>query len=191
MDYKKVKTLIIGTAKSKAGKEEYYISERLKMWGVMFIAGFTDKYYKPREHKLFTNKYKVGFYDIVEVTEAKDKELKIDLRKNEELSLIYKGVVNFFINITKEYPNLTNIGFNGKTIASWIIEYNDTGKISVSSKYLRTNYTKKFKLKSDLYKHIFKLTINDKEIFATVLPNTSGRISNFDEEPWIKFWKSI
>ena len=188
-----ITTLIIGTAKSKDNIDAYYISERLKMWGVMFIAGFTDKYYDPRDYyyREFTEKYKVGFYDIVEIIESKDKNLKKDLRENRENSLVHKGVENFFKNITKEYPNLKKIGFNGKTIASWILEYYNTRKISASSKYLLNEYKKKFNTESEIYKKTFELSINNKKIIANVLPNTSGRASNFDEQPWIDFWQSI
>jgi len=182
-----VTTLIIGTAKSKVGKDEYYVSERLRMWGVMFIAGFTDKYYKPHEHREFTEKYKVGFYDIVEIIESKDETLKNNLRENKEASLIYKGVENFFQNITNYYPNLSRIGFNGKTIASWVLEYNKTNNITASSKYLQ-NVSEK---SDEIYKKQFELVINNRTIIANVLPNTSGRASNFDEQPWIDFWKSI
>lgn len=189
-----ITTLIIGTAKSKDNIDAYYISERLKMWGVMFIAGFTDKYYDPRDYyyyREFTEKYKVGFYDIVEIIESKDKNLKKDLRENRENSLVHKGVENFFKNITKEYPNLNKIGFNGKTIASWILEFYKTSEISPSSKYLNNYCVTNFENPNDLYYHDFEILFKDKKVLARVLPNTSGRTTNFDENPWIKFWQLI
>jgi len=186
-----ITTLIIGTAKSKNNIDAYYISERLKMWGVMFIAGFTDRYYKPSDYREFTEKYKVGFYDIVVIVESKDKNLKKDLRENKENSLVHKGVENFFKNITKEYPNLKKIGFNGKTIASWILEFYKTSEISPSSKYLNNYCVTNFENPNDLYYHDFEILFKDKKVLARVLPNTSGRTTNFDENPWIKFWQLI
>lgn len=90
MDNKQITTIIVGTAKSKVGSDEYYITERLKMWGIMFIAGFTDKYYQPNEWKEFSAKYCVGFYDVVEETIPKDKTLKSDLREKRTNSIVYK-----------------------------------------------------------------------------------------------------
>ena len=176
---------------SKSGTNEYYITERLKMWGVMYIAGFTDKYYQPSEWKEFSEKYDVGFYDVIERTIPKDKTLKNELRENKNNSAVYKGVEHFFENILIEFPNLERIGFNGKTISSWILEYYHTSNISASSKYLLNNHTKDLKNPADLYFHNFELSIKNKKIIATVLPNTSGRSTNFDEKPWIKFWQSI
>lgn len=188
---KKIKTLIIGTAKSKAGTDEYYITERLKMWGVMFIAGFTDVYYQPKDWKEFSKKYGVGFYDMINVTIPKDKTLKKDLREKRTNSKVYKGIIRFFENILYEYPNLERIGFNGKTIASWVLEYYKTSNITPSSKYLLRNYTAKFENPSELYYQNFEISLKNKKILVTVLPNTSGRTANFDEKPWIEFWKSI
>ena len=139
----------------------------------------------------FTEKYKVGFYDIVEIVESKDKNLKKDLRENRENSLVHKGVENFFKNITKEYPNLNKIGFNGKTIASWILEFYKTSEISPSSKYLNNYCVTNFENPNDLYYHDFEILFKDKKVLARVLPNTSGRTTNFDENPWIKFWQLI
>jgi G:T/U-mismatch repair DNA glycosylase len=191
MDNKRVSTIIIGTAKSKAGTEEYYITERLKMWGVMFIAGFTDKYYQPVEWKDFSKKYCVGFYDVIEGTIPKDKDIKKDLREKKSNSIVYKGVATFFDNLLDIYPNVERIGFNGKTIASWILEFYKTSKISASSKYLKNYCITNFENPNDLYYHDFEVLIKDKKILVSVLPNTSGRTTNFDENPWIKFWQSI
>jgi G:T/U-mismatch repair DNA glycosylase len=169
-------TQIVGTSKSKPGKE-YYISSKEKFWGVIAKSKI-NKRYEPGDSDQFSNDTGVGFAELVfDIIVPKDKELKNDL------NLVTSGITGFVAYL--KLPNAPKtIVFNGKSAAGWFFQFIDKGKIDKRpAKYFKEAFP-------DFNYGLCPRQYNGIKIY--VLPNTSGAAAaTWDEKPWLDFWNSL
>jgi len=192
--------IIIGTAKSKENSL-YYRKERLKVWGIIYLAGFTDKYWSSLEeyhefgNRNFARKNSFDFFDIMPQYEANDKVM-LDQLKSSKLD---------DLNRIKESVEIVNSGeahhllFNGKT-SFYLFTYFMLGAYAHGNSFNqhKKEIAKVFMQKGYTYGLLDMSMIpslpNNIQLKKNyyILPNTSSRTKQeFDEFIWIDTIKKI
>lgn len=181
-----IRFLIIGTSKSQ-NTENYYVQERLKMWGVIHLSGWMLSYWKSEEEymRLGGNKYAQSlgfqFVDLSKSLNSKDTTIDYEQEFNHIKSmglLISKSSAEFLL-------------FNGKTallffIASQFLETYDFQEIAQLNKFKKKFNYGRIDLKNylrDDHPAYYKIVY--------LLPNTSSRTNHFNEFTWISVLKKI
>lgn len=172
----KIHTLIVGTSKS-LDVDAYYVKPKKKFWSLIYQSGLTSRLFKPEEYREFSENTGIGFAELVynEII-PKDKILK------ENLQTVTAGIQRF-ISMLNSDKAPKRIVFNGKTASGWFFQFVNTGKIDERpGRYFNSTF-KNFKYG--------KLPNNYNGIEIFVMPNTSGRATIWDADPWINLWMQL
>jgi hypothetical protein len=181
--------IIIGTAKSK-NIEQYYITERWKIWGLLFHTEKIERYWKNIDDfnnnatQEFANTNGFQFVDLLDgifkndsLFDLNDQKCIDDLKKN--------------ILLIKD-SSVSNLIFNGKTAFSLFL----MGNMLLEGKDAKIKDIKKIirkysygKLDQKYFKDYIISSFNDKNVFLA--PNTSSMSSSFDEFIWIDILTNI
>ena len=184
-----IKFYIIGTAKSQK-QSQYYISERWKMWGILFHTGKIKAYWKNMDDFLqnanqeFAEKNHFKFIDLINETYALDSQIdfsnentKNDIQKNTQAN-INSEVQNLIFNGKKALHTflfgctLIDVDFNSSIRLKKIIKECDYGKQHIKMDSFFSN---------DL--------LSKKNIYLA--PNTSSTAKSYNEFHWIDILNDI
>jgi hypothetical protein len=193
-----IKFFIVGTSKSLDGPV-YYRKERFKIWGSLYFAGVTKKYWKNEldfstgATRAFSIENGFDFYDVIPFIASSDKNIL------DKLTFHNKEIASEISAQLKQKFNSFNgaIHFNGKTSFYYFTYFYFNSHFEISSFRIHCrNVNKLLKKESITYGKLNKGVVD--EIFNSkltnvlyLLPNTSSRMSQktFDEFIWIESLK--
>jgi len=183
------KFYIIGTAKSQK-QSQYYISERWRMWGILFYTGKIDKYWKNMDDFLenanqdFAEKNHFKFVDLINEIYALDSQIdfsdentKTDILKNTQ-AIINSNVQNLIFNGKKALHTflfgctLIDVNLNSSVRLKKMINECDYGKQPLK---MDTFFSNDFLAKKNIY----------------LAPNTSSTAKSYNEFHWIDILNEI
>jgi hypothetical protein len=185
---KDIKFLIVGTAKSKIS-DSYYITERWRMWGVLFVTKKIESYWESleefnnRANQDFAMENNFQFFDLL--TEIYPNDAQIDLTDhNTQLDIKHN---------TEKIQNshAPNIIFNGKRAYLMYL----LGLSLIDGREIKLTKLKKdvrdahYGLQIDRFEN--RLAVMGKEKNIYLAPNTSSNANVFDEFVWIKILNEI
>jgi hypothetical protein len=181
--------IIIGTAKSKINKQ-YYITERWKVWGLLFYTKKINKYWESIDDfnnnatQEFARTNGFQFVDLLDGIFNNDSS--IDLNDSISIDELKKNIL-----LIKE-SSVSNLIFNGKTAFTFFL----LGNLLLKGKEAKIKDLKKMvkkynygKLDQDRFTDYIIDSFKDKNVFLA--PNTSSMSSSFNEFVWIDILTEI
>ncbi len=186
-----IKFSIVGTSKSK-NEDVYYINERMKMWGCLFLSGVLPNYWENIEqfysnaNQSFANKLGFEFKDLVPGIISNDKSINLE---DKELFTEIRKCTRELI-----FSEVKNLLFNGKTafhlfLFSMVFEEYSLSEFKKFKKFIEAKDSSYGK------RNLKDFFLDDHPVLKKniiVLPNTSSRSkTGFDEFIWIKNLKEI
>lgn len=164
--------IILGTSKS-VSSENYYTHERIKMWGMLNIAGITKNYWENLDDfntngtNAFAEKHGFQFLDLVNIIYSNDKEINFEKCAQQ---------ISRKVHEIESDAEISSILFNGKTACTLY-----KSALYASASNSEFHFNKKYR--KDLNFGKIDLPGNKKYY---CLPNTSSRVKSFDEFEWLK-----
>ena len=184
-----LKFCIIGTAKSQ-DKSQYYISERWKMWGILYFTRKIETYWKNMDdfeknaNQEFAIKNQFSFFDLIDGTysvdskiDFSDENIKKNIQKNTE-KIINTDVKNLIFNGKKAYQTFL--------FGCTLLDENLTHLLKLKKVIKESHYGKQI-LQID--SKILNERLSKKNIYLA--PNTSSTAKSFNEFQWIEILKAI
>jgi hypothetical protein len=179
-----IKFIIVGSAKSK-NSDLYYISERWRMWGVLFVTKKIESYWKNLEdfnnkaNQNFALENNFQFFDLL--TEIYPNDAQIDLTDCDTQRDIKDNTERI------QNSQTANIIFNGKkAYLMYLLGLSliDNAEIKLA-KLKRDVRNAQYGLQTE------RLEIMGKEKKIYLAPNTSSNANVFDEFVWINILNEI